>query len=224
MKTGTMAPPAGRENRSNEAVMSDASLDRDFRELLARAQQGCEDAARELYDTYGAHVLRCVRNRMWRRLRSKFDSQDFVQSVFKSFFHDGSKLPDFQTPADLIAYLRSMAEAKVNQESRRRRELKRDATRELPLDVSSEPSGPHPTTRLPTPSTVAIFRERYERVVERHPETEREVADLRLEGNTFPEIGEKLDMDPSHARKILRRLKRRTSRSPNHSSNRSSKK
>ena len=63
-----------------------------------------EAAAKELYDTYVAHVLRCVRNRMWHRLRSKFDSQDFVQQVWASFFVGETKLPDFQTPDDLIEW------------------------------------------------------------------------------------------------------------------------
>src|SRR5215211_2626321 len=103
-KTATMAASGGGE-AGRIAVMNDENLEREFRELLTRAQQGSEDAARELYEKYVAHVLRCVRNRMWRRLRSKFDSQDFVQSVWKSFFHDGGKLPDFQTPADLMSYL-----------------------------------------------------------------------------------------------------------------------
>jgi len=195
--------------------MSDESLQREFRTLLARAQQGSEEAARELYETYVPHVIRCVRHRLWRRLRSKFDSQDFAQSVWKSFFHDGPNLPDFQTPDDLIAYLRSMATAKVNEEARRRTPRgKRDAMLEIPIDESSEPTGPHPATRLPTPSTVAMYRERYERTMEQHPAMEREVADLRLEGNTFDEIGEKLDVNPHYARRLLRQLKERALRPP----------
>src|SRR5437764_14838321 len=78
---------------------------RSFRELLREAQAGSEEAAKELYETYVSHVLRCVRNRMWHRLRSKFDSQDFVQQVWASFFVGDVTLPDFQTPDDLIAYL-----------------------------------------------------------------------------------------------------------------------
>src|SRR5262245_40754352 len=98
-----------------------------FRTLLREAQAGSEDAARELYDTYVQYIRKCVRHRLWRRLRSKFDSQDFVQQVWLSFFRDGS-LPDFQTPAELLAYFKSMAENKVTFEARHR-QMQRRAVR-----------------------------------------------------------------------------------------------
>src|SRR5437773_11978642 len=101
-----------------ELAMSDNREVRPFQELLREAQAGSEAAAKELYDTYVAHVLRCVRNRMWHRLRSKFDSQDFVQQVWASFFVGETKLPDFQTPDDLIAYLIRLATNKVVMEGR----------------------------------------------------------------------------------------------------------
>src|SRR4051794_31583783 len=83
-----------------------------FRELLKRAQLGCPEASRELYETYGRHVIRCVRHRLWRRMRTRFDSQDFSQQVWASFFLE-ENLPDFQTPDDLMAFLGAMAEHKV---------------------------------------------------------------------------------------------------------------
>ncbi len=88
--------------------MSDQAEQQRFRTLMREAEAGSEDAARELYDTYMKYVLRCVRNRLWHRLRSKFDSQDFVQQVWASFFDDRGSLPDFQSPEDLIAYLQAI--------------------------------------------------------------------------------------------------------------------
>src|SRR3954469_3696715 len=145
---------------------------RPFRELLREAQAGSEAAARELYETYVAHVLRCVRNRMWHRLRSKFDSQDFVQQVWASFFVGDAQLPDFQTPDDLIAYLMRLATNKVVMEGRRGRQPKNDARLEELIDVRSDPAGPPPRTRLPTPSAVAVFREQYDKIVDQQPERE----------------------------------------------------
>src|SRR3954452_15648665 len=105
--------------------MAEQSENERFRILMRAAEGGSEDAARELYETYVRYVLRCVRHRMWHRLRSKFDSQDFVQQVWASFFDDRGSLPEFETPEHLIAYLRSMAENKVANEGRLSRLPKR---------------------------------------------------------------------------------------------------
>jgi RNA polymerase sigma-70 factor (ECF subfamily) len=208
-----MNRPAGNSHRTTRTKMNDERQPRPFQELLREAQGGSEEAARELYETYVAHVLRCVRNRMWYRLRSKFDSQDFVQQVWASFFVGDNRLPDFQTPDDLIAYLMRLTTHKVTMEGRRRRQPKNDATREEPIDDRGDPLGPHPATRLPTPSAVAVFRERYQDVVEGQQEETREIAALRYEGHTFDEIAEDLNMHESNARKIVRRLRRRLEQS-----------
>jgi RNA polymerase sigma-70 factor (ECF subfamily) len=180
-----------------------------FRSLMRAAQAGSEEAARELYETYGKYVLRCVRHRMWHRLRSKFDSQDFVQQVWASFFVGGGDSPEFETPEALIGYLQSMAENKVASEGRQRRLPKRNLTLEVAVQEDSDTVGQHPATRLPTPSAVAVFNEQFDRLVDQQTEDTRAVAQLRYEGNTFEEIAQCLDMDESSARKVMRRLKRR---------------
>jgi RNA polymerase sigma-70 factor (ECF subfamily) len=180
-----------------------------FRDLMRAAEAGSEEAARELYETYVKYVVRCVRHRMWHRLRSKFDSQDFVQQVWASFFDDRGSLPDFQTPEDLIAYLKSMAENKVIGEGRHRRITKRNLALEVAVQEDSDTVGQHPATRLPTPSAVAVFNEEFDRLIDQQTEETRAVAQLRYEGNTFDEIAQCLDMDESSARKVMRSLKRR---------------
>jgi len=189
--------------------MAEQAENERFRGLMRAAEGGCEQAARELYETYVKYVLRCVRHRMWHRLRSKFDSQDFVQQVWASFFDGRGSLPDFQTPEELIAYLRSMAENKVGIEGRHRRITKRNLALEVPVHEESDTVGQHPATRLPTPSAVAVFNEAFDRLVEQQVDETRAVAQLRYEGNTFEEIAQCLDIDESNARKVMRRLKRR---------------
>jgi len=78
--------------------MSDDSRQHHFQALLRQVQHGSPEAARELYDTYVNHVLRGVRVRLWHRMRSKYDSQDFVQQVWASFFDEPERLPDFESP------------------------------------------------------------------------------------------------------------------------------
>src|SRR5947209_4816813 len=70
----TGARPPWRRPRKEGMRMS---VDRDeFKNLMRRVQEGSEDAARELLDRYGEHILRVVRRKLSRQLRSKFDSVD----------------------------------------------------------------------------------------------------------------------------------------------------
>jgi len=179
-----------------------------FRQLLRAVQAGSEAAACELYDTYLSHVLRCVRHRLFPKMRSLYDSQDFTQQVWASFFRERQVLPDFETPEDLANYLIGMACNKVRMAGRQRYAQKRDIRLEQLLREDSAETGLHPAGRDPTPSSLVVYRERFERLTDQQPAEAREVARLRLEGNSFEEIAEKLDMDESHARKILRQVRR----------------
>src|ERR1051326_6827453 len=100
---GYNAARRGRDKVSG-CFMNEQHDNQRFRALMRAAEGGSEEAARELYETYVKYVLRCVRHRLWHRLRSKFDSQDFVQQVWASFFDDRGSLPEFETREDLIAY------------------------------------------------------------------------------------------------------------------------
>jgi RNA polymerase sigma factor (sigma-70 family) len=181
-----------------------------FRNLLREVQRGSDEAAREMYETYVSYVLRCVRHRMWRRLRSQFDSQDFVQAVWASFFNERKNLPDFQTPEDLTAYLIAMARNKVVMQGRNGQTDVRDLLRETPLDEAGEGASAHPTSRDPTPSALAMYHEQFDRLVMRQPAEVRRVAALRTEGNTYQEIAERLDIAECTARRSIQKLKEET--------------
>ncbi len=184
-----------------------------FRDLLKRAQAGSQDASRELYETYGRHVIRCVRHRLWRRMRTRFDSQDFSQQVWASFFlHEN--LPDFETPDELMAFLGAMAERKVILENRRQAAQKNNLRRESPINEHDTHVGYHPAAPDPTPSTVAVYQEQYQRIIVNQAPEVREVAELRFAGNTFREISNSLEIDERTARRFMRRLKRTTPPQP----------
>jgi RNA polymerase sigma-70 factor (ECF subfamily) len=186
--------------------MSDDSRQHHFQALLRQVQQGSPAAARELYDTYVNHVLRGVRVRLWHRMRSKFDSQDFVQQVWASFFDEPQRLPDFDSPEALVNYLLGMAFNKVAGEGRHLSTQKHNIQREQRIDTAATAAGPHPHSRDPTPSAVAVYHEQYDRLVERQPPQVKRVVELRLTGKTFEEIAEELEIDESTARRVIKRL------------------
>lgn len=193
--------------------MCDDSRD-DFQQLLRDVQAGSDEAARELYDKYVAHVLRCVRHRLWHKLRTLYDSQDFAQQVWASFFCARRDLPDFQTPEDLTRYLMAMAANKVKMAGRQKHTLKRDITLETLIQEQSDQAGLHPASHDPTPSAVATFHEHFHLLTDQQPPVAREIAQLRLEGNTFHEIAAELDLHEATVRRLLRQVRREAPPAP----------
>ena len=60
----------------------------DISDLIARAKAGDETAIREFLSRFEPEVRMMVRGRLPRMLRTQFDSMDFVQAVWQSFFAD----------------------------------------------------------------------------------------------------------------------------------------
>ena len=83
--------------------------DDDFCNLMRRLGEGSQEAAWELVDRYGEDIRRTVRRVLCIKLRPKFDSLDFVQLVWNSFFRARANFDRFHRPEELAAYLAAMA-------------------------------------------------------------------------------------------------------------------
>src|SRR6516164_10300026 len=96
-------------------------------DFLNRIQAGDEGAARELLRRYEPKIRLVVRRQLPRLLRSRFDSLDFLQSVWGSFFHKIQTGPnDLQEEHNLITFLAWAARNKVIDEYRRAATRKQD--------------------------------------------------------------------------------------------------
>src|ERR1043165_504150 len=84
-----------------------------FQTWMQRVIDGSEEAAQELLRDFQPALLHAIRRRLTKRIRSKFDSIDFVQDVWLSFFSTLAARPDFKTTDELIAFLTRVAENKV---------------------------------------------------------------------------------------------------------------
>lgn len=186
--------------------MSDSQ--RQFESLIQRLQEGSQDAAWELIVTYGEFVQRVISRSLAHRLRSKFDSIDFVQAVWASFFRDRDQFDEFKGPENLIAFLMAVARNKVRMENRRRlRTPKYDVRRERPLEDAcfiGDGDGTH--DRGPRPSEVAIVRERWNALLAQQTPRSRQVVEMRLAGRTYEEIGRQLGIDERTARRVVEKL------------------
>jgi RNA polymerase sigma-70 factor (ECF subfamily) len=182
----------------------------DIPALLARIQGGDEDAARELLGRYEAKVRMVVRRQLPHLLRSRFDSIDFLQSVWGSFFRQIRAGPnDLREEQNLVAFLAWAARNKVVDEYRRAFTQKQDMTREQPLAFGPG-DGPEPLAGGDTPSEVAQARETFRRLRELLPEDRRAVVELKAAGYSSKEIGDRLGLSERTVQRVLEDLRSRS--------------
>ncbi len=181
-------------------------VDDDFRSLMRRVRDGSEEAAWELVQEYGELIRRAVRRALGEKLRPKFDSLDFVQIVWKSFFRARDRLDGFDRPQDLAAFLIGVARNKVRMEGRRLMADRRDVRREQDFGGIHGTDGGNLPDRQPAPIDVAIAREQWNRMLQGQPADYHQIIQLRLQGHTYEAIGAVLHRDKGVVRRMLQRL------------------
>jgi len=183
-----------------------------FQNLMEQIADGSESAVESLLGLYGDHLCRAVRRRLNRALRPKFDTSDFVQAVWASFFCDRGQLARFEHSGDFVAFLTKMANNKVVDECRRRLQTQKanvNRERSLSEDASGETVLPG---REPTPSQVAIGHEQWERMMGGVPSHHRPILKLRAAGSTHEEIASLLGVNEKTVRRVLNKLRGRMER------------
>jgi len=181
----------------------------DIPAFLARIQAGDEAAARELLARYEAEVRLVVRRQLPRLLRSRFDSLDFLQSVWGSFFRRVRTGPaEFEDSRHLVAFLARAAKNKVIDEYRRAASRKQDMHREEPLWVEGGRPKDLPAD-IDSPSEVAQAREVFGRLRDLVPEERRNVLELKAQGLSSKDIGQRLGISERTVQRVLEDLRRR---------------
>src|SRR5579872_56567 len=169
--------------------MSDAPLD--FETLMRRAREGCPEATEKLFARYSDRIRQVIRMRLSRRLRREYDSQDFLQATWASFFL--SPPPEgvtFDNPEELLTFLVTLAYNKVAQAYRDRYQVqKRDPTREeRPIQGPIEDLPPDLAIRQPTPSQLAMAEEHWELLQRGQPPQVRRILEMLRAGHTHLEV------------------------------------
>lgn len=180
----------------------------DIRELLARIKNGDEEAARELLNRYESKVRLVVRRQLPRLLRSRFDSIDFLQSVWGSFFHRiQTESNDLNEEENLIAFLAWAARNKVIDEYRRAATQKQNIHREESIESRRD----RETTLASgdTPSELAQAHETFDRLSRLLPEDRRVILELKAAGYSCGEIGDRLGLSERTVQRVLEELRNR---------------
>lgn len=185
------------------AAAGDAHEERSFHVLMQDVQRGCDAAVWAIINRYEPHIRRVVRRRVNASLRSKFDTVDFVQMVWQSFFHRPQALKAMNQ-RELAGFLVKMAIHKVDTENRRRLDSKKyNVRREVPLDGSQcdrQGSCQH------NPSQIVMAQDQWEQALGRLPSHYREVVRLRLGGFTQQRIAERLQLNVRTIRRIFQEI------------------
>ncbi len=174
--------------------------DDNFRRLMHRAAEGDEEAAWHLVEQYGEAIRRAVRRALDSRLRCKFDSLDFVQLVWSSFFRARGRMDRFSRPDELVAFLMTVARNKVVTEAR-----KRNVNSEQAWNESFQDRAERPDDRV-APIDVAIAREQWDRLFSDQSEQNQAILELRKQGLSCAETAARLGISERRVRGFLQRL------------------
>jgi RNA polymerase sigma factor (sigma-70 family) len=183
------------------------SHDDDFADLMSRAISEDPAAIRDFVARFEREVQMMVRARLPRRLRTQYDSVDFVQAVWKSFFLDLRDQPrDFDNAEHLRKFLAGVVRNKVQEQHRRlTRTEKYNVTREQSLyirrgdrEVLRDVISPEPS-----PSEEVQGRDRLEQLIAGRSPLEIEVVTLRRQGLTHDEIAARTGLNERSVRRII---------------------
>jgi RNA polymerase sigma-70 factor (ECF subfamily) len=181
--------------------------DREFQTLMDRVLAGSPEAARQLTEEYGPHLLRVVRRRLHKQLRTKFDSRDFVQDVWASFFAALPEGATFDRPGALVGFLVRLARNKVVDEVRLRlMGHKHNVNREQLLgDRTAEGERCLPALQ-PTPSALAISREQWDVFLQKQPVLYRRALQLVRNGADTAEAAQAARVSERTVKRLLQKL------------------
>jgi RNA polymerase sigma factor (sigma-70 family) len=170
---------------------------------------GSEDATEEMLLLCRPQIFRIVRSRLGKELRSQYDSDDFVQSVWQAFFEHRSRVLQFTRPDSLVAFLSRVASNKVVDACRKRLDGGEGNKKKEPLYDDMKPGSQEPTGELPSPSEVAMRNEDWDQLLSRQPDRQRQMLELRANGTTVAEIAAMLKVSERTVRRVFEKLKRR---------------
>jgi RNA polymerase sigma factor (sigma-70 family) len=179
----------------------------EFESLMERVRAGCHDAAREMYELYAEPVRKVVRRALHQRLRSQYDSLDFTQSVWASFFLEPADRYAFNSPEELVSFLSRLAYNKVVDKARQRQGTGPSRSLQERGGRRKDELGAELPVRAPTPSQEAMAAERWESLLQGQPPEHQRALELLRQGHTQREVAAVLGLHPKLLYRILQQLR-----------------
>ena len=178
--------------------------DRDLETLVKRLNEGDSAAAGPLLQHFEPYLRIAVRRHLSGRIRSKFDSEDVVQSAMADLIvHFRNSGREFEDCSHIRNFLNRVVINRLNDRFRRhRREI---VQQQVMLDSELGEISDDGDTR---PSRDLSRNELWEAIMNACPERHRDVILLRKEGLRHNQIADRLGLHPSTVRRVIAEVAR----------------
>ena len=178
------------------------------RSLIRRLRTGSQDAATQLYMRYAKRLHGLSFAKCSRDLAARFDSDDIVQSVFRTFFRRVGK-GDYDVPdgEDLWKLFLVIGLNKIKTISTFNRAAKRDVRATMgsnQLELASD------ATLGTDEISLSILRMSIDEMLEDLTQSHREIIHLRIEGYEVAEIAERVGRSKRSVERILQEFRKQT--------------
>ncbi|MCA9166895.1 MAG: sigma-70 family RNA polymerase sigma factor [Planctomycetales bacterium] len=194
--------------RATDPRMPLASTDHS---LVRRFRRGEDDAATQIYLRYATRLEQLARREMSAKLAARFDPEDVVQSVFRTFFRRAST-GTYQVPPgdELWQLLLVIATNKVRHLGRFHRQRKRDVSRTV---ATAAASGEEiDTGNSPDHAPLKILEFVVDEAMSDLPDFQRQMIQLRIQGYTAEEIAAKTQRCARTVERVLKRFRDKMTR------------
>jgi RNA polymerase sigma-70 factor, ECF subfamily len=179
------------------------------RSLLLRFKAGSQDAATELYLRYAKRLQALAKAQTGQQLKTRFDPEDVVQSVFRTFFRRAIE-QGYQVPAgeELWQLLLVLALNKIRSLATHHRAQKRDVARtkhhnqleKTQVGLSGDDEVAYETMRMVVDELVSSL-----------PAPQDKIVKLRIEGHEVQNIAEMTSRSKRTVERTLQQFRSRLS-------------
>ena len=173
---------------------------------LQRLMGGDESAATQLYNRYAPRLRGLVQKRIATRLKRRFDPEDILQSVYRSFFRrakEGSY--HLERSGALWGLLAGIAANKLRNRVGFENAQKRTPDSEIEMENGCD----YLPNRRFDPVASMIMEDELKRLMGQLPLSSRQILELRLRDMSIPEIAVELKISESTVRRRLNNIDQR---------------
>lgn len=195
-------------DRSSDAQADDSgqeSEDKLGASLLGRLERGESQAMQDLFDRYSQRLEQIATKNIQAALKRRFDGEDVVQSVFRTFFRrQKEEKLRIEHSEQLWRLLVRITLCKTRSRARQHTARRRDARADKAIGADLEL-----LAQAPSPEDAIALQEEVDVALEGLPERAGEILSKRFEGETKSDIARQLNLSRQTIHRILKLVETR---------------
>jgi RNA polymerase sigma-70 factor (ECF subfamily) len=193
---------------ADEAKCTQSAEARTDRSLLRGVRSGEQDAATLLYQRYAERLQAVAKAQTAKSLASRFDPEDVVQSVFRTFFRRASEGQyDVPKGEELWKLLLVISLNKIRGLTIFHKAAKRDVM--TTVSISSADPGPRDAAQEEAVRVLEII---IEEILADLPDVHRQIIQLRIEGHRIEDVAGQTKRSQRSVERVLQLFRSRLGR------------